>query len=508
MKRRIGLQTKSIISVSVLMMLMTGALSCFFISYEKDRIQEDMRERGLSLAKNLAYNAQYSTLIVNKEMLTNLLNGVMKERSVTYGLIQDLKGKTLSEVGDKINRPDIDRRALTTNSPLIQHYLGAKMQPLYELSIPIETTPLKQANASEALLFEIRQKSEKIGVARIGFSLAEANRQIRRITATIISLSLLITLLGILITILLVRRIIQPVKELVKGTQIIASGNLAHQVKVASKNEIGELAASFNQMSNYLKESQERMKQANDQLLQAEKLSALGGLIAGVAHELNNPLTSVILFSEMLLEQQEVKPELYDDLKVINSEATRASKIVRNLLTFARKHRPEQEYIQINKIIESTLELKNYQLRVDNIEVIKTLDKNLPQTMADPHQLQQVFFNLINNAQQAMSHLKTQKQLRISSYVQEDRIKIEVKDNGLGIHPEHLKRIFDPFFTTKASGEGTGLGLSISYGIIQEHGGQIIAYSQINEGTTMTIDLPIKEEVTPSNIQSGCSNSR
>lgn len=227
------------------------------------------------------------------------------------------------------------------------------------------------------------------------------------------------------------------------------------------------------------------------QLIQSEKLSTMGQLVSGVAHELNNPLTGIIGFSELLM--LEADKNIYKDLKRIQEEAARARRIVQNLLSFARMHKPEKTKIDINSIIKNVLELKSYEMRVDNIEIKCNLDINLPVTMGDPHQLQQVFLNIINNAHQAMTLSSRSGTMNIKTCKKETGIIIEFGDTGPGISRENLTKIFDPFFTTKEVGKGTGLGLSLSYGIIKDHGGTIQTVSEEGKGAVFTITLPIIE---------------
>ncbi|HKY33984.1 MAG TPA: PAS domain S-box protein [Candidatus Polarisedimenticolia bacterium] len=231
------------------------------------------------------------------------------------------------------------------------------------------------------------------------------------------------------------------------------------------------------------------------QLLQTEKLSAIGQLISGVAHELNNPLTGVIAYAQ-LLSSKDGDESIKRGLEKVYAEARRCHRIVQNLLTFARKHAPSKMSVSVNDIVESTLELRAYQLRVDNIRVVTNLSKDLPRAMADFHQLQQVFMNLVNNAHQAMKGSGRAGTLTLSSCVEGDRIRVAVEDDGPGIAPENLGRIFDPFFTTKQIGQGTGLGLSICYGIVQEHDGRIIASSVPGGGSVFTVELPVPADAS------------
>jgi two-component system NtrC family sensor kinase len=234
-------------------------------------------------------------------------------------------------------------------------------------------------------------------------------------------------------------------------------------------------------------------KQLQQQLIQSEKLSAIGELISGIAHELNNPLTGVMGYSQLLQLRKDLDDRAKDNLLKINNLALRCQKIVQNLLSFARKQKPERTLSDINDILEKTVELRSYELQVNNIEIDRQLDRDLPKTIADAHQLQQVFLNVLTNAEQAMleSHGKGHLTIRTRFDAQNGRIIVEIVDDGPGIAESCLTRIFDPFFTTKEVGKGTGLGLSLSYGMIKEHGGNIYARSRLGDGATFVIELPV-----------------
>jgi two-component system, NtrC family, sensor kinase len=296
---------------------------------------------------------------------------------------------------------------------------------------------------------------------------------------------------------LLVRKVTTPLEELRDSAEAVGRGDFSRRVEVHTRDECGELAQVFNQMTENLKNSREQLeatvealKTTQAQLIQSEKLSGIGEFVAGVAHELNNPLTAVMGYSE-LLKMQDTDPERGRHLDLIFKSAQRCQKIVQSLLSFARRHRPERKADCVNALIEEAVEILNYQLRTSNIEVITRLDPNLPQAMVDPHQIQQVFLNIINNARQAMEAHQPKGRIKITTETRRHNVGITFQDNGPGISPDNLSKIFDPFFTTKEVGKGTGLGLSICYGIIREHGGTITPRSRPGEGATFVIELPI-----------------
>jgi len=229
-------------------------------------------------------------------------------------------------------------------------------------------------------------------------------------------------------------------------------------------------------------------------LLQTEKMAALGQLVSGIAHELNNPLTSIQGYAQLLLGRRSASDRAGDALR-ISQEAERAGRIVKNLLLFSRETKSERRAVHLNDVIERTLSLRAYELKLENIEVELALDPGLPQTLADAAQLQQVVLNLIVNAEQAIVAGREEETCNGRILIRTrrlagDRLAMEVSDDGPGISPEIVARIFDPFFTTKPPGVGTGLGLSIVYGIVQEHGGEVSVDSLQGCGATLTVELP------------------
>jgi PAS domain S-box-containing protein len=231
-------------------------------------------------------------------------------------------------------------------------------------------------------------------------------------------------------------------------------------------------------------------KRMEEQLVMTDRLASVGELASGIAHELNNPLTSVIGFSQLLMES-DVPDSMKEDLNTVYSEAQRAAAIVKNLLTFARKHAPVKQLSQVNTIIEDVLRLRAYEHKVNNIEVDKQLDTALPEIMVDHFQMQQVFLNIIVNAEFAMMEAHGKGKLVIITEKVDGIIKVTFTDDGPGIPKENMKRLFSPFFTTKQVGKGTGLGLSICHGIVSEHGGRIYAESEFGKGATFVVELPL-----------------
>ncbi len=243
-----------------------------------------------------------------------------------------------------------------------------------------------------------------------------------------------------------------------------------------------------------------------DKLLHAEKMAAVGQLVSGVAHEVNNPLTAILGFADLLMENPAVPESARKDLRVILQEAQRTKQIVQNLLSFARQMPPKRSEVQLNSILRRTVQLRSYDFTSHGVEVIEHLDENLPEVMGDAHQLQQVFLNILNNAYDAVHEVGRPPRIEIMSTKAGDAVEVSFRDNGNGItQPD---RIFDPFFTTKEVGKGTGLGLSICYGIVKEHGGEILCHNNLGEpGATFIVRLPAISHTASFSVAAGVKQS-
>ncbi len=322
----------------------------------------------------------------------------------------------------------------------------------------------------------------------------------KAIRKTLLVVSVLGILLSAIVVGLIIRRIIQPLRELRDSAEAVGRGDFSRKIERFSNDECGDLAEAFNRMTSNLQTSRaelekavETIKATQAQLIQSEKLSAVGQFVAGVAHELNNPLTTVIGFSD-LLRQTETDEKNRHYLDLVARSAHRCHKIVHSLLSFARQHAPERKLIELNAIVEEVLEIMAYDLRTSNVKIVKQFQAGLPALMADAHQLQQVFINILSNARQALETFRRDGEITVRTRLEGGSVRIEFQDNGPGISAENLLRIFDPFFTTKPVGKGTGLGLSLSYGIVKEHGGKITAVSRAGEGVMFVIELPASNE--------------
>jgi PAS domain S-box-containing protein len=234
-------------------------------------------------------------------------------------------------------------------------------------------------------------------------------------------------------------------------------------------------------------------KAIENQLLQADKLASIGQLAAGIAHEINNPLSMILGYTQLLLRNEKDGTQRYADLRIIEKHTRTCKTIVEDLLNFARSARTKKAFAHIHAAMESVLSVVQHHLQLDGITVEKDFDDCVPPIVMDGEKIKQVFMNLIMNAKQAIGERGV---IRVRTRYDEmiGRVAIQVSDSGSGIDPRNITRIFDPFFTTKATGEGTGLGLSVSYGIVKEHGGEIVVESILGKGSTFTVTLPAISE--------------
>ncbi|MDH4270505.1 MAG: cache domain-containing protein [Candidatus Aminicenantes bacterium] len=328
-----------------------------------------------------------------------------------------------------------------------------------------------------------------------------------RVMLTFTGIAALCVVVLLVILFFITSSITNPLRRMVLGTNRIARGDLNHRVRIGFRDEIGQLAHSFNQMTENLKlanenliqwgktlekrveERTKELREMQDYLLQSEKLRSLGKIAAGVAHEINNPLTSILINTHLMLERLEKSHVFYENLSLIADETARCTQIVKGLLEFARQNPPQKTFTNINELIERTSQLLENQASFQNIRISKDLNAGLPPLKLDRNKIQQVFWNLLLNACEAMPEGG---QIAISSSLSEDKKSIAVRfaDSGVGIPKENITKLFDPFFTTKSS--GTGLGLAVSYGIIEQHDGRIEVKSEVGRGTVFTLSFPVE----------------
>lgn len=361
---------------------------------------------------------------------------------------------------------------------------------------------------------------EVLGLLEITHELSSIDEQIRSNTFTIAAFSLgLVIVASLLVSIFIHRMVYIPLSDLERGAKRLKTGDLEKLIPIRSRDEFGHLASSFNgmmlalrdselELQNWARTLEQKVEEKTKELQiaeakagHAEKLASVGLLAAGIAHELNNPLTGVLTFSTIIRRKMEDGSPDAEDLDLVIRETKRCSTIIKRLLDFAREKKPEHRFIDITGIIKETEQLLRHPTSSRDIKITLDFDEDLPPLWVDPDQIKQVIMNLIVNAQDA---IESDGEIVISTRRLPEKISIEpgspplaaaeisVTDTGCGIPEHNRKKIFDPFFTSKVVGKGTGLGLSVTYGIVRAHGGTIDVESTVGSGTTFRILLPLE----------------
>jgi two-component system NtrC family sensor kinase len=376
-------------------------------------------------------------------------------------------------------------------------------------------TPIEnQASCSTAACHAHPAEQQILGVLDTNLSLQRADASLAEGSGTMLFYTVLAAVVVCWLTGLFVWRLVHlPVKALKEGTERLMRGELGYQLVVQSRDEVGELAASFNQMSRQLREAREEvdhwtemlearvedktreLKRAHQQVLLSEKMASIGKLAATVAHEINNPLSGILTYAKLLKKwverdhwDEKRRQEVRSSLELIESESRRCGEIVKNLLMFSRSSPMNLDWAELNTVVNRCMRLVQHQLDLKNVQLQTDLDPDLPKVFCDPGQIEQLLLALVMNAIEAMPHGGN---LAARSRWVGPEVQLQVQDDGVGIPEEMMANVFEPFFTTKEGAHGVGLGLAISKGIVERHHGRIEVHSKPGSGTTFTVTLPV-----------------
>lgn len=534
--RNIGLKTKFVFVVSMVIVASMLTISGYLINRQNDIYRTELEKRGQALVNNLAYNAEYGVILESTSELEDLIKGIARENDIIYVAIYSIDGRILAEIGENLGltaKPHMASEEINQSDSKFSrtHYIAQNGTEFIEIMHPIETIrqtfSRENLGAVDGTISGSEEASyEIIGKVKVGLTFANMDKEITKSQTASILLTIALVISSIVVTMAFVKIITRPIESLVAMAGKISSGDLSKNVEIIRNDEIGHLAASFNRMIDSLKKSQTEIEEYNRnleekiidrtkeleetqaQLIQSEKMVAIGQLAAGVAHELNNPLGGILGYAQFTLEKlQKVSPDEITKkdldsykryLKDIETQSRRCKAIVQNLLKFSRSStKVDFSEVEINGVIEDTLTFVEHQLMMNQIGLIKNYEEDLPIIHGNAGQLQQVFTNMIINSMHASKpDSKITLTTRLAPPLGEfhGAIEIIISDEGHGIGEENLKKLFEPFFTTKDVGKGTGLGLSVSYGIIKEHGGEIKVKSIKGEGTTFTVIIPLEKK--------------
>lgn len=507
-------------AISSIILLIVMAISAFLHinKVQKNFVANAVLESD-ALAEMILLDNYHLMLRDDRDLLQLMIEGVAKAPRVQRVRILGKEGiikfsNYKYEIGTRLNRQDdscsfchLDGSEALIDAPI------EKRSRIYNEDgvqwIGVTRGIYNEPNCYTAQCHAHSAFESKVGVLDIVVSLERmAELAHAHHIDVLISTSIILLILCLGHYLLTQKYICDPIEILLAQTQALSDGDLTARVKNISNDELGELGQSFNTMAENLAQAQlelkdwgntleqkvelrtVEMKEMQDQLLRSAKLASMGELVAGIAHEINNPLTGILMFASLSARNTDLPQQVKDNLDLIVSETGRCAKIVRGLLEFARESIPEKRPDSINRVIEHTLELVSQQAIFQDIDISCNCDDELPDLEIDADQVQQVFFNMFINAGQAMPNggaLSIETRL-----LKEDHeVRVTVCDTGSGICQENLERIFDPFFSTKAQ-KGFGLGLSVSYGIIRNHGGRVDVESEEGKGTCFTIYLPLE----------------
>jgi len=479
------------IGVIVLVQLCLMGLGTMVIEQRQhDILLKESRKRAFALASHLAALSEGNLLTYNFIKLKQTVERVAAEADVVYAIVQLHNGRVAaysgrSDLQGELLEDPVSQQAITAEKPLVQE---------------VTTPALAERGYDVAIPLFAPDSTRKWGTIRLGFSLAQALREIRQTLKDLLLLNGIALVLGTGVAVLLAQCITKPIQQLVRGVNEVVKGNYHHAVTVTSQDEIGHLAQRFTEMQGalrdyiaslaeekrHLEEANTLIKATQEQLIQSEKLAAVGQLAAKIAHEVNNPLaiikTSLAIVSKRLSHEDRNKQSLY----IIEEEIGRIARIMRQLLDSSRPS-SDIALLQVNEVIQHLVKFVEGDLATRQIESRLELADDLPPIRMSLDQLKQVLLNLIKNAQDAMPQGGT---LRCTTTRQAGGLRIRVADTGSGIAPEHLRLVFEPFFTTKRHGEGMGLGLAVSANIIKSVGGTIEVDSAPGQGTVFRIFLP------------------
>lgn len=493
------ISNKLIIAVGSVAITIIAIFSYFIIESQKKALTLQIEHHANQLSETVKSGTKYDMLLNQRDRVHRIIDTIGKQDGIEKIRIFNKEGEIIySSAKDDIGE-FVDKQAESC------YACHAVDQPLEKLSITERTRifELKDTGKSLGIINPIynepgcwqaschaHEASQKVlGVLDVTMSLDEVEEQIaaNEMRMVIFAISAIIVI-SLILWYFVQHLVGKPVSQLVNATNVVASGDFSYKIANHKKDELGQLAKSFNDMTQKLADAQR-------QLIQSDKLASLGRLAAGVAHEINNPLTGVLTYSSFLLKRVNGNAEMKNDLEVIVRETKRCREIVKGLLDFARQAPEQKTAVSIPAVIDQVLSIIDNQLRLKKIHVKKEIAANLPSIQADANQMQQVFLNLLVNAADAVESEGSEIVVTANRRQVDGKEFLEVKihDNGCGISREDLTKIFEPFYSTKGQ-KGTGLGLAVVWGIIEKNGGVIKVDSVVGQGTTFIVRLPANEQ--------------
>ncbi|NIO16562.1 MAG: HAMP domain-containing protein [Deltaproteobacteria bacterium] len=515
---------KSVMSVGITAVLVNGLFGYLTLAIQGRHLNDTILRSATQMSETIEKSIKFDMLENRKENAYRIMRTIADQEGIDRVRIYSSEGKIIFSTDKREFGSMVDKKAEAcygchTEEKPLEKLTTSDRNRIFTSPAGLRllgiVNPLSNESECFSAACHFHPESQKVlGVIDITMSLEEIDKEIA-ITRNrvILSSALSIIVISTIIAIIFMRLIGRPVREIIKGPRRVAGGDLDYMIPIATDDEMGFIAQSFNRMTQNLKRAndeihdwirtleskvEERTKELNEaqfQLIQSEKLAAIGKIAATVAHEINNPLSGIFTYVK-LMQRKIVEGHVGDEdiekfggyLSSMSREIERTRSIVGDLLDFTRPKEPSRIETNINRVIDESVRLITNEIRISNIRLEKSLE-HLPKIMVDPSQIQQVFVDTMVNSCQAMEE---EGLLTIRSFylAESDEVVVEIIDTGVGISPENLSKIFDPFFTTKT--RGTGLGLSVVYGIVNRHGGKIEVESEVGRGTLVRIRLPVE----------------
>jgi len=495
---------KLIAAVGSVALLIIGIFAYVILKSHREQLIAELERNAHQLSETVKSSTRYDMLLNQRESVHRIITTIGKQEGIQKVRILNKEGAIIFSTDSLDTGKMLDKKAEAC------YACHAADQPLERLPIS-ERTRIFASGTNGRTLGIINPiynepgcwqsdchahapEQKVLGVLDITMPLQEVDRSMQAGQQRMLLFAVsAIAAVSLMIYWLVNRIVLKPVNQIVAATRQVAAGDLNYKIALRKRDEIGMLADSFNDMTHKLFEAQR-------QVYQSQKLAAVGQLAAGVAHEINNPLTGVLTYSSFLLKRVAGQSEFKEDLEVIVRETIRCREIVKGLLDFARQSPPEKHAVEVNEIAARAVRIVQNQLAEHHVELEQQLRAGLPRILADANQIQQVLVNLLLNANDAISagggRIVVTTDFGTNGHSASARgrmLEIKVSDTGSGISPENLQKIFDPFFSTKGP-KGTGLGLAVAWGIIEKHNGRIEVESQAGQGTTFRVLLPLAHE--------------
>ncbi len=518
-----SLISKYILRTGIVLLVTISLFAFFNISTLKEIFLQDAKDDIETVSEIILHTTHFQMLKDNRPQVYEMIKEVCSHEKIdrirlfsTDGLVhfstcEEEIGKRLEEINSPCQECN-SKVFLPSSHPLGDSrriFHNAQGQEILSVTTEIRNQP----SCSTAACHVHPPDVKVLGFLEVQGSLVKIGVQASSYRNSIVTFGVTLLLLVIICLSWMTQSlVIHPVHDLLLHAHKVSNMELDSRLQLKSNDEIGELSEAFNDMTLKLKQTRdeyqeltetleakviertEQIANVSDQLVRSEKLASLGQLVAGIAHEINNPLAGILMFANMFANDKQLNAMQREDALTIVHETNRCADIVKRLLDFSRTSIPDKRLRSLSEIMESTLALVSHHASVNDVEIVRHYGVNLPEIEVDPTQMEQVFINLLVNACHAMP-LGGRMTIIMSADLRRDRLVTTIEDTGQGISEEHIGRIFDPFFTTKNQElngiAGTGLGLSVSYGIIENHGGQILVQSSLGHGTVFTVELPI-----------------